>query len=107
MPAHAPEPGARRVARPRGRSLGGTCGGGRSGGRDRRPRPPRGAGALSASGAGLRAGEGGDAVSPRPKGAEALGIQQALSCWLDLQKVVCKTGHLGFLYPLLEPRVAV
>ncbi|MEJ1272207.1 UTP18 small subunit processome component [Cricetulus griseus] len=86
---HTLPPGARRAARPRGRSLG-----------DLRRRALRwegpsdrgrrgGTAALSASGAGPRAGEGGDAVFLRPKGAAALGIQQALSCCLDCQK-----GHL-------------
>lgn len=92
---HTLPPGARREARPRGRSLG-----------DLRRRALRwegpsdrgrrgGTAALSASGAGPRAGEGGDAVFLRPKGAAALGIQQALSCCLDCQKVCLLTGELG------------
>lgn len=84
----------------------GTCGGGRSGGRARRSRAPRGTAALPASGAGPRAGEGGDAVFLRPVGAAALGIQQALHCRLHLPEGCLQTGvgHLRVLMPpLLEP----
>lgn len=54
----------------------------------------------------MRAGEGGDAVYLRPKGAAALSIQQALNCWLGLPKVVCKgeSHSFGLLHPLLEPQ---
>lgn len=106
LSGHTLRRGARREARPPGGGAWGTCGGECSGGRDRRPRAPRGAVALSASGSGMRAGEGGDAVFLRPKGAAALSIQQALNCWLGSPKVVCKgeSHSFGLLHPLPEPQ---
>lgn len=95
LSGHTLGTGARREARHRGGAWG-TCGGERSGGRDRRPRAPRGAGALSASGSGLASLVRAVTQSlSAPKGQP-----QFASCWplLHLSEVVCKPepGNLGF-----------
>lgn len=100
---HTLRRGARREARPPGGAEpgGGTCGGECSGGRDRRPRAPRGAVALFASGSGLRAGEGGTlCLSPPQRGCRAsypAGAQ--LLAWFVAGCLPSRVAHLRALTP--------
>lgn len=93
---------------PGGGAWGGTCGDECSGGRDRRPRAPRGAVALFCLGFWAAGWRGrGRGLFPPQRGCGAshpAGAQ--LRAWLGLPKDVCKVESriFGLLHPLLEPQ---